>query len=63
MKLSNKDIFLARWESTMTEFMRTIGATPEMEAAIIDRVKAMVESAYMDGRIDKHIEMNEELNK
>lgn len=63
MKLSNKDIFLARWESTMTEFMRTIGSTPEMEAAIIDRVKAMVESAYMDGRIDKHIEINEDLKK
>ncbi len=63
MKPSNKDIFMARWESTMTEFMRTIGATPEMESAIVDRVKAMVESAYMDGRIDKHIEMNEELKK
>lgn len=63
MKGKNKDIFLARWESAMTEFMRTIGATPEMEAAIIDMVKVMVESAYMDGRIDKHIEMNEELKK
>lgn len=63
MKIRNKDLFLARWESTMTEFMRTIGATPEMEAAIIDRVKAMVESAYMDGRIDKHIEINEDLKK
>lgn len=63
MKPSNKDIFLARWESTMNEFMRSIGATPEMEAAIMDRVKYMVESAYMNGRIDKHIEMIEELNK
>lgn len=50
-------------ENSMSGHMLLIGATPEMSSLIIDAVKAMVESAYMNGRIDRSIEVNEELEK
>jgi len=43
--------------------MKSVGATQYMEDAIVASVKLMVESAYMDGRIDKVTEIIEAQNE
>jgi len=42
----------------VSALMKSIGATQEMEDAIIESVKIIVYAAYMDGRIDKAIEIS-----
>lgn len=63
MNKSNKDRLMEDVDSTISAYTKMIGASPQMAIAITDAVKIMVEAAYMTGRIDKHIEINEDLKK
>lgn len=61
--MKSKDRIINDYAENIAALMESIGATPSMQIMIIESVKRMVESAYMDGRIDKAIEIGEVKNE
>lgn len=61
--MNSKERIINEAAFNVAALMKLVGATQYMEDAIVTSVKLMVESAYMDGRIDKVTEIIEAQNE
>jgi len=57
--MNNRNVIVSNAGKNIDELMVSVGASPEMKAAIIGAVQLIASEAYMNGKVDTLTKINE----
>lgn len=57
--MNNRNVIVSNAGKKIDELMVSVGASPEMKAAIIGAVQLIAYEAYMNGKVDTLTKINE----